>query len=156
MSIHGTYIGNDISWCNSAAALAAERNLGLPWVSFGSTGNPASAFSDEAWYETALACINACISGMEALWLAGGSTGIECRWAGEVARAAARLTPEEGAAIIKEIRSIEYEPTPPPQSLEKLYDMTTLQPKQELIDQYRKFTRIFRAFGLDYPSWQEA
>jgi hypothetical protein len=106
MSIHGTYIGNDISWCNSAAALAAERNLGLPWVSFGSTGNPASAFSDEAWYETALACINACISGMEALWLAGGSTGIECRWAGEVARAAARLTPEEGAAIIKEIRSI--------------------------------------------------
>jgi hypothetical protein len=34
--------------------------------------------------------------------------------------------------------------------------MTTLQPKQELIDQYRKFTRIFRAFGLDYPSWQEA
>jgi methylamine--corrinoid protein Co-methyltransferase len=156
MSIHGTYIGNDISWCNSAAALAAERNLGLPWVSFGSTGSPASAFSDEAWYETAIACINACISGMEALWLAGGSTGIEGRWAGEIARAAARLTPEEGAAIIKEIRSIEYEPTPPPQSFEKLYDMTTLQPKQELIDQYRKFTRIFRAFGLDYPSWHEA
>jgi len=156
MSVHGTYVGNDISWCNSAAALAAERNLGLPWVTFGSTGTPGSAFSDEAWYETAIACINACISGIEALWLAGGSTGIECRWAGEVARAAARLTPEEGAAIIKEIRSIEYGPTPPPQSLEKLYDMTTLQPKQELIDRYRKFTRIFQGFGLDYPSWQDA
>jgi len=156
MSIHGTYIGNDISWCNSAAALAAERNLGLPWVTFGSTGNPASAFSDEAWYETALACINACISGVEALWLAGGSTGIECRFAGEIARAAARLSPEEGVAIIKQIRSVEYEPTPPPQPLEKLYDMTTLQPKQELVDRYRKFTRIFRDFGLDHPSWQEA
>jgi hypothetical protein len=156
ISVHGTYVGNDISWCNSAAALAAERNLGLPWVSFGSTGNPASTFSDEAWYETALACINACISGMEGLWLAGGATGIECRWAGEVARAAARLTPEEGVAIIKQIRSIEYAPAPPPQPLEKLYDMTTLQPKQELIDQYRKFTRIFRGLGLDYPTWHEA
>jgi methylamine--corrinoid protein Co-methyltransferase len=156
MSIHGTYVGNDISWCNSAAALAAERNLGLPWVSFGSTGTPGSAFSDEAWYETALACINACISGMEALWLAGGSTGIECRWAGEVARAAARLTPEEGVEIIKKIRAIEYGPTPSPLPLEKLYDMTTLQPRQEIVDQYRKFTRIFRDLGLDYPTWHDA
>jgi methylamine--corrinoid protein Co-methyltransferase len=156
MSIHGTYVGNDISWCNSAAGLAAERNLGLPWVTFGSTGTPGSAFSDEAWYETAIACINACISGMEALWLAGGSTGIECRWAGEVSRAAARLTPAEGAEIIKKIRAIEYEPTPPPLPLDKLYDMTTLQPKPEIVDQYRKFTRIFGDLGLDYPTWQDA
>jgi methylamine--corrinoid protein Co-methyltransferase len=156
MSIHGTYVGNDISWCNSAAALAAERNLGLPWVCMGSSGTPGSSFSDEAWYETAIAVINACISGMEALWLAGGSTGIECRWAGEIARAAARLSPDEGVSIIKQIRSLEYAPTPPPQPLDKLYDLTTLQPKQDLIDQYRKFTRIFRDFGLDYPTWHEA
>ena len=156
MSIHGTYVGNDISWCNSAAGLAAERNLKLPWVSFGSTGTPGSAFSDDAWYDTALACINACISGMEALWLAGGSTGIECRWAGEVARAAARLTPQEGVEIIKKINAAERQPTPPPVSLDKLYDMTTLRPRQELIDRYRTFTRIFRNWGLDYPTWTEA
>jgi methylamine--corrinoid protein Co-methyltransferase len=156
MSIHGTYVGNDISWCNSAAGLAAERNLKLPWVSFGSTGTPASAFSDDAWYDTALACINACISGMEALWLAGGSTGIECRWAGEVARAAARLTPQEGVEIIKKINAAERQPTPPPVPLAKLYDMTTLRPRQELVDRYRKFTRIFRDWGLDYPTWNEA
>lgn len=155
MSIHGTYLGNDISWCNSAAAVAAERNLGIPWVTFGSTGKPGSAFSDEAWYETALACILACITGIEALWLAGGSTGIECRWAGEVARAAARLTPQEGARIIRKIRAVEYAPAPAPLPLPKLYDMTTLSPLPELVEQYRKFTRIFREFGLDYPAWRE-
>jgi hypothetical protein len=156
MSIHGTYVGNDISWCNSAAALAAERNLGLPWVTFGSTGQPGSAFSDEAWYETAIACILACVTGVEALWLAGGSTGLECRWAGEVARAAARLTPKAGAEIVRKIRAIEYAPAPAPTSLHKLYDMTTLTPLPELVEQYRKFTRIFRELGLDYPTWQEA
>jgi methylamine--corrinoid protein Co-methyltransferase len=156
MSIHGTYVGNDISWCNSAAALAAERNLKLPWVSFGSTGNPGAAFSDDAWYDTAAACINACISGMEALWLAGGSTGIECRWAGEIARAAARLSPREGVEIIKKINAAERQPDPPAVSLDKLYDLTTLRPRQELVDQYRKFTRIFRDLGLDYPTWNES
>jgi methylamine--corrinoid protein Co-methyltransferase len=156
MSIHGTYVGKDISWCNSAAALAAERNLKLPWVSFGSTGSPGAAFSDDAWYDTALACINACISGMEALWLAGGSTGLECRWAGEIARAAARLTPQEGVEIIKKINAAERQPTPPAVPLDKLYDMTTLRPRQELVDQYRKFTRIFRDLGLDYPTWNDS
>ena len=93
---------------------------------------------------------------MEALWLAGGSTGIECRWAGEVARAAACLTPQEGVEIIKKINAAERQPAPPPASLDKLYDMTTLRPKQELVDQYRKFTRIFREWGLEYPTWNES
>ncbi len=153
ISVHGTYEGSDISWCNSAAALAAERNLKLPWVTFGSTGNPASSLSDDAWYGTALACINACISGMEGLWLAGGATGIEGRWAGEIARAATRLTPVEGVEIIKKIIAAEREPTPPALSLDKLYDPKTLRPRQELVDQYRKFTRTFRELGLDHPTW---
>ncbi len=153
VSVHGTYAGNDITWCNSAAALAAERNLKLPWVSFGSVANPAGALSDDAWYGTAVACINACISGMEGLWLAGGSTGVESRWAGEIARAAARLTPEEGVEIIEKINRAEREPAPAPVSLHKLYDLKTLRPQQELLDQYRKFTRIFRDLGLDYPTW---
>ncbi len=155
VSVHGTYVGNDISWCNSAAALAAERNLKLPWVSFGSTGNPAGALSDDNWYGTAVACINACISGMEGLWLAGGSTGVESRWAGEIARAAARLTPREGVEIIKKINRAERAPSPPGSSLDKLYDLKTLRPKQELVDHYRKFTRIFRDLGVDYPTWDQ-
>jgi methylamine--corrinoid protein Co-methyltransferase len=156
ISVHGTYVGDDISWCNSAAALAAERNLKLPWVSFGSTGDPGSAFSDDAWYGTALACISACISGMEALWLAGGSTGIESRWAGEIARAAAQLTPKEGVEIIKKINAAPREAAPAAVSLDKLYDMKSLRPKQELVDQYRKFTRIFKDLGLDYPTWTDS
>jgi methylamine--corrinoid protein Co-methyltransferase len=153
ISVHGAYTGKDISWCNSAAGLAAERNLKLPWVTFGSTGSPGSAFSDDAWYGTALACINACISGMEGLWLAGGGTGIEARWAGEMARAAATLTPQEGREIIDKIYAAERKPNAAPASLHKIYDLKTLQPHQELVDQYRKFTQIFQDWGLDYPTW---
>jgi methylamine--corrinoid protein Co-methyltransferase len=155
ISVHGAYTGKDISWCNSAAGLAAERNLSLPWVTFGSTGTPGSAFSDDAWYGTALACVNASISGMEGLWLAGGGTGIEARWAGEMARASATLSPQEGREIIKKIYAAECEPAPAVNSLAKLYDLKTLQPHQELVDQYRKFTRIFQDWGLDYPTWNQ-
>jgi len=87
------------------------------------------------------------------LWLAGGSTGMESRWAGEIARAAARLSPSQGGEIIKKINSIEREPNPPPVALNKLYDLTTFRPGQEITDHYRKFTRIFRDLGLDYPTW---
>ena len=166
ISVHGTYTGKDISWCNSAAGLAAERNLKLPWITFGSTGSPGSAFSDDAWYGTALACISASISGMEGLWLAGGGTGLEARWAGEMARAAATLTPKEGREIINKIytalnepaktSAAEMEGTPTGSSLSDIYDLKTLQPKPEFVQQYRKFTRIFQDLGLDYPTWNRS
>ncbi|HJO23077.1 MAG: monomethylamine:corrinoid methyltransferase [Myxococcota bacterium] len=159
LSVHGSYTGNDITWCNSAAALAAERNLKLPWISFGSTGSAtqlngeSGAFCEDDWYDTAIAVINACISGMEGLWLAGGSSGIEARWAGEIARAAAHLTPKEGAEMIKKITATEREPAPPAVPLHEVYDLKTMRPKQEIVDHYKKFTRIFMDLGLDYPTW---
>ncbi len=153
VSVHGTYIGNDISWCNTAAGLAADRNLKLPWVTFGSMGNPAGALSDESFYATAAACISASVSGMEALWLAGGSTALEARWAGEMARAAAHLTPKEGSEMVKKINAAPRDPDPAPVSFHKLYDLSTMQPKQEALDHYRKFTRIFKDLGLDYATW---
>jgi hypothetical protein len=158
-SVHGTYTGNDITWCNSAAALAAERNLKLPWVSFGSTGTAtemggqSAAFFEADWYDTAVQVINACISGMEGLWLTGGSSGIKARWAGEIARAAARLTPKEGVEIIKKINAAERQPNPAPVPLHEVYDLKTMRPKQEIVDFYKKFTRIFMDLGLDYPTW---
>jgi methylamine--corrinoid protein Co-methyltransferase len=153
ISVHGTYIGNDINWCNTAAALAAERNLKLPWLTFGSMGNPAGALSDEAWYTTAVSCISASISGIEGLWLAGGGTPLEARWAGEMARAAAGLSPQEGVDLLNEIAKAKREPDPAPVKLDELYDPNTLRPVKEAVDQYRKFTRIFGDLGLDYPTW---
>ena len=90
---------------------------------------------------------------MEGLWLAGGSTGLEARWAGEMARAAARLTPKQGVEIIEQALAAERAPDPAPISFRKLYDPKTLRPGQALVDQYRKFTRIFRELGLDHPTW---
>jgi len=154
VSVHGTYSGNDITWCNSAAALAAEQNLQLPWLTMGGTAEE-SPMSDRSWYGTAVCIINACISGMEATWLSGGHTGLEARWAGELSRAAAGLSPREGIEIIKKANAAECAPAPPEATIDKLYDMSTLRPVPEFVDHYKKFTRIFKEWGLDYPSWDD-
>ncbi|MBT4520245.1 MAG: monomethylamine:corrinoid methyltransferase [Halieaceae bacterium] len=153
VSVYGEYTGNDITWCNSAAALAAERNLKLPWVCFGGTGSEGAALSDDHWYGVAVAAIIACISGMEATWLSGGHTGIEARWVGEMSRAAAQLSPQQGLELVKKIGTLERAPTPKPIPLSDLYDLGTMRPRQIFLDHYRKFTRIFMDLGLDYPTW---
>jgi methylamine--corrinoid protein Co-methyltransferase len=153
VTVDGSYSGPDIWWCNSAAALAAERNLRVPWLSFGSMGDQLGALWDDHWYGTAVACITACISGMEGIWLAGGLTGPEARWAGEIARAAARMKVSDGIAIIKEIMKKPKAPKPAPFTLSHIYDMKTLRPGKELTAQYGKFTKIFKDMGLDYPTW---
>ena len=152
-TIDNRYNGPDVWWCNSAAALAAERNLGVPWISFGSIGNQVSPLTDDAWYAIAAQCINACISGMEGMWLCGGNTGLEARWGGEITRAAAGIKVSDGIAIIKEIAKVLKEPKMAPVPLSELYDLKSLRPTQKFLDHYQKFTRIFKDKGLDYPTW---
>ena len=152
-TVDSRYTGNDIWWCTSAAALAAERNLKVPWISFGSAGERPGPLSDESFYGTAAACITACISGMEGMWLVAGATGLQARWGGEITRAAAGLKVSDGIAIIKEItkKLKESEPTRTP--FDELYDPKTLRPSKKFLDHYKKFTKIFKDMGLDYPSW---
>ncbi|CAB1368320.1 monomethylamine:corrinoid methyltransferase [Denitratisoma oestradiolicum] len=160
VSVHGPYYGNDIFWCNSAAALAAERNLKLPWITFGrGSGLGAdSPLNERAWYETACAVINASISGVEGLWLAGGSTALEARWAGELARASAGLSPKDGTEIIRKLMKIadSMESVPDQNvelNIEELYDISTLQPKKVALDHYHKLVRSMKEFGLNYITW---
>jgi len=154
-TLDSEYDSNDIWWCNSAAALAAERNLGVPWISYGGVGEKAGPLTDEAWYTTAANCITACISGMEGMWLVGGPTGLECRWAGEVTRAAAGIEVSDGIRIMKEISSRLKKPTEFKRiPLNELYDLATLRPTEVFLDLYRKFTRMFKDLGLDYPTWE--
>ena len=154
-TVDSGYNSSDIWWCNSAAALAAERNLRVPWISFGSAGERAGSLTDESFYGTAANCITACISGMEGMWLVGGSTGLEGRWGGEITRAAAGIKVNDGIAIIKEIAKRLSEPAKLRQTpLNELYDLKTLRPSKAFLDHYRKFTRIFKDMGLDYPTWE--
>ena len=153
MTVDGGYNGPDIWWCNSAAALAAERNLKVPWISYGGMGHQWGPLTDEAWYAAAGACITACVSGMEGMWLVGGITGLEARWAAEIARAAAGIKVSDGIAIIKEIARKYKEPKHMPTPLNELYDLKTLRPSKKFLDHYKKFTKIFKDMGLDYPTW---
>jgi hypothetical protein len=152
-TVDGLYAGPDIWWCNSAAALAVERNLNVPWISFGCMGHQVGPLTDESWYAIAAACITACISGMEGMWLVGGTTGLEARWGGEITRAAAGIKVSDGVAMIKEIAKKYKEPKHMPIPLKELYDLKTLRPSKEFLDQYKKFTKIFKDMGLDYPTW---
>ena len=54
----------------------------------------------------------------------------------------------------EEIARREREPNPPKVRLNDLYDLETLRPREEYLDRYRKFTRIFRDMGLEYPTWE--
>lgn len=159
VTVDSRYAGPDVWWCNSAAALAAERNLKVPWISFGE-GHQLGPLSDEAWYETAGACITACVSGMEGLWLCGGNTGLQARWGGEITRAAAGISVSDGVAIMKEIVKKYKDPESPEKittslaiPLHELYDLKTLRATKQFLDHYKKFTKIFKEFGLSYPTW---
>jgi len=152
-TVDSRYVGNDVWWCNSAAALAAERNLKVPWISFGSIGDLMRPLSDESWYATAAQSIVACISGMEGMWMVGGSTGLEARWGAEVARAAAGIKVNDGVAIIKQIAKKCEEPKPIKTPFEELYDPQSLTPTKKFLEHYKKFTKIFRELGLNYPTW---
>jgi methylamine--corrinoid protein Co-methyltransferase len=159
------FTGPDIWWSNSAAALAAERNLKVPWVSMGSVAYGEGALIDAAWYGSAAQGITACISGMEGIWLSGEITGLGARWAGEIARAAAGIKVSDGIAIMKglakkykEYEEPTYMPYPPSRPfgttpLSELHDLKTLRPTKKYLDQYKKFTKIFKDMGLDYPTW---
>jgi hypothetical protein len=71
-----------------------------------------------------------------------------------MARAAAGLEVSDGIAMIKKIAKKEREPNPPKARLNDLYDLETLRPREEYLDQYRKFTKIFKDMGLEYPTWE--
>jgi hypothetical protein len=109
--------------------------------------------SDESWYGIAAQCIVACISGMEGMWMVGGNTGLEGRWGGEITRAAAGIKVSDGIAIIKQIAEKCQEPKLLKTPLDELYDPKTLRASKKFLDHYRKFTKIFKDLGLDYPTW---
>jgi len=157
ITVDGRFIGPDVLWCNSAAALAAERNLKVPWISMGAIARPETTLMDESWYGSAALCITACISGMEGMWLCGGHLGIDCRFAAEVTRAAAGIKVSDGIAIIKQIfdkcGNFMEEPKKVPAPTNEMYDVKTLRPSKKALDQYKKFTKIFKDMGLDYPTW---
>ena len=157
VTVDGRFIGPDILWCNSAAALAAERNLKVPWISCGAIARPETTLMDESWYGVAALCITACISGMEGMWLCGGHAGIDCRFAAEITRAAAGIKVSDGIAIIKKILDkcdkFMEEPKKVPAPLNEMYDLKTLRYSKKSLDQYKKFTKIFKDMGLDYPTW---
>jgi hypothetical protein len=72
-----------------------------------------------------------------------------------MARAAAGLEVADGIAMIKEIAKKERNPNPPKARLNDLYDLETLRPRDEYLEHYRKFTRIFKDMGLEYPTWKQ-
>ncbi|MEM1717822.1 MAG: monomethylamine:corrinoid methyltransferase [Thermosphaera sp.] len=155
-TIQGRYEGRDVFWANSAQALAAERNIRVPWISFGGgvTGQQATEVS---FYSIAATVITNTISGMEGMWLTGGVPGIEGRWGGEVARAAAGIKVSDGVEIVKELLK-RYEDKakvglPSETLILEKYDMKTLTPKKEYVELYSRMKKELQDMGLEYEAW---
>ena len=155
-TVEGRYEGRDIFWANSAQALAAERNIRVPWISYGS-GVTGQQGNEVSFYSIAATVITNTISGMEGMWLTGGVPGIEGRWGGEVARAAAGIKVSDGVEIVKELLK-RYEDKakvemPKENLILELYDMKTLKPKKEYVELYTKMKKELQDLGLDYEAW---
>ncbi len=157
-TLDNRYEGTDVFWCNSAMALAAERNTRNPWISSG-LGAVGQFATETNYLATAAACITSCISGMEGMWMVGGMPALDIRFGSEVTRAAAGMKVSEGIKVIKDLIK-KYEPTivpmggqPPPKDLYEFYDKETLRPNKWYIDHYNKMTKEFKDMGFDYPTW---
>jgi len=157
MTIQSRYDGRECFWANSAMALAAERHLKVPWISSGLGAWPVA--SENMMYGAACACIVACVSGMEGMWMVGGLSALDQRFAGEFTRAVAGIKVSEGLALIKEILK-KYEdkvPATPEMTLPdfyELYDKKTLKPNSKYLELYKRITREFKDMGFDYPTWE--
>lgn len=156
-TINTRFEGYDIFWTNSAMALAADRNIGSPWISSG-LGITPQFTTDVSWYAAACSCITSCISGMEGMWMIGGQPAMEARWGSEVTRAAAGIKVSEGVKVIKDLLK-KYEPRVAPfyeikvASLYDYYDPETLKMKPDYWNLYKRMTKEFKDLGFDYPSW---
>ncbi len=156
-TINTRFDGADVFWVNSGMALAAERNLKVPWISNG-IGITPQFTTDISWYASACNCINACISGMEGMWTVGGLPALDARWGSEVTRAAAGIKVSEGVKIIKDLlKKYESHVAPTyefkPLQLYDFYDQETLKIKKGYLDHYKRMTKEFKDMGFDYPTW---
>jgi hypothetical protein len=82
-------------------------------------------------------------------------TGMEGRWEGEAARAAASITREEANEVIEFVLSkyednLTPEKAPPGYSFEELYDYETVKVKPEYFDLYSKVKRELEDRGLNF------
>ncbi len=155
-TVDGRYEGRDVFWANSAQALAAERKIRVPWICYGS-GVTGQLGDEVSFYSIAATVITNTISGMEGMWLTGAVPGIEGRWGGELARAAAGIKVSDGVEIVKELLG-KYEDKakvgmPEEDHILKRYDMKTLKPDKEYIELYSKMKRELQDMGLDYEAW---
>ncbi|MEM1658124.1 MAG: monomethylamine:corrinoid methyltransferase [Candidatus Jordarchaeales archaeon] len=110
-----------------------------------------------SFYSIAATVITNTISGMEGMWLTGGVPGIEGRWGGEVARAAAGIKVSDGVEIVKELLK-RYEDKakvglPSETLILEKYDMKTLTPKKEYVELYSRMKKELQDMGLEYEAW---
>lgn len=155
-TVEGRYEGRDVFWANSAQAIAAERKIRVPWISYGG-GVTGQLGSEVSFYSIAATVITNTISGMEGMWLTGAVPGIEGRWGGEVARAASGLKVSDGVEIVKTLLK-KYEDKakvgmPSEDHMPKTYDMKTLKPKKEYLELYSKMKKELQDLGLNYEAW---
>lgn len=155
-TVEGRYEGRDVFWANSAQALAAERNIRVPWICYGS-GVTGQLGEEVSFFSIAATVITNTISGMEGMWLTGAVPGIEGRWGGELARAAAGIKVSDGVEMVKELLG-KYEDKakvgmPKEDYILERYDMKTLKPDKEYIELYSKMKKELQDMGLDYEAW---
>jgi methylamine--corrinoid protein Co-methyltransferase len=146
-------------WVRNISTQALTRNTNLICGGGGLTA-AGPGTEQQLWEIAALGIHVSCVGGhifhgnrKAVLVKPNQGTGMESRWEGEAARAAASITREEANEVINFILSkyedkITPEKAPPGYSFEELYDYENVKVKPEYFDLYSKVKRELKDKGL--------
>jgi len=157
---YGSNTGREMTWIVSAYNQAVARNSHLVMTSNGFAN--AGPGTDMLFYECVVHGIASAVSGAN-IWAMAPArnkkhnygTPLECRFEAEAAHAVTKMkmTREQANELVNRVLA-QYEkdvPTAPEgKSFQKLYNMKTLEPKPEFLDQYKKVKEEIANLGIEF------
>ncbi|MBU1054894.1 MAG: monomethylamine:corrinoid methyltransferase [Proteobacteria bacterium] len=150
-TVRGEWTRSQTLWANGAATRAAERNVRLPIGGMVTTeekfrGTEASLY----WEAAASVLYTAC--GFGYCWSTGWS-GLEARFVGEILSAVAGMDEQKANKLAKTIYDrwiVEKEHAQQPKDFPELYDLKTVQPKEDWLSSYNRVKDELARMGVPY------
>jgi len=147
--LDGRWADAETQWAFSGGARASERNIRVPII--GVCGGMERVWCTEAaMYQAAAMAVSNTASGFCYAWIAGHS-GLEARLVGEIMNAVAGMDREKANELLKKILEVtekKVAETQAPREFPEAYDLKTVQPKPELMDDYNKVKESLASLGV--------
>jgi hypothetical protein len=150
-TVMGEWSRSQTLWANGAATRAAERNVRLP-IGGMVTAEEKFRGTEASLYWEAAASVLYTACGFGYCWSTGWS-GLEARFVGEILQAVAGMDEQKANKLAKTIYDrwvVEKEHAQPPKDFPELYDLKTVQPKEDWLNSYNRVKDELAKMGVPY------